>query len=90
MHTDPGLIGKGKRIVIYMYIQLNNLICREALWQYFLPTLFEDSPVTPEPSVGQTRIFRFVRFKLWLSCPSTLDLHFMHKMVCFSLLLLFT
>ncbi len=58
------------------------LINREALWQHFLPTLFEDSPVTPEPTVGQTRIFKTVRFKLWLSCPTILDVYFMNKMVC--------
>ncbi len=56
---------------------------REALWQYFLPTLFEDSPITPEPIVGQTRIFKTVRFKLWLYCPTILDVYFMNKMVCF-------
>jgi hypothetical protein len=54
---------------------------REALWQYFLPTLFEDYPITPEPTVGQTRIFKTVRLKIWLSCPSILDVYFMSKMV---------
>ncbi|CAF1506567.1 unnamed protein product, partial [Rotaria sordida] len=53
---------------------------REALWQYFFPTLFEDCPVTPEPSVGQTRIFKNVRFKLWLYCPTIIDIYFMSKM----------
>ncbi|CAF1031213.1 unnamed protein product [Adineta ricciae] len=52
---------------------------RELLWQYFLPTLYEESAVTPEPSVGQTRIFRSVRFKLSLNCPTVLDLYFMNK-----------
>ncbi|CAF1000290.1 unnamed protein product, partial [Adineta steineri] len=52
---------------------------REALWLYFFPTFFEDYPVTPEPTVGQTRIFKTVRFKLWLDCPTILDLNFMHK-----------
>ena len=54
---------------------------REALWQYFLPTLYEECPVTPEPSIGQTRIFKTVRFKLWLNCPTVLDLYFMNKAV---------
>ena len=54
---------------------------REALWMYFLPTLYEDSPVTPEPSVGQTRIFKTVHFKLWLHCPTIADVYFMKKMV---------
>ncbi|CAF1669939.1 unnamed protein product, partial [Adineta ricciae] len=53
---------------------------REALWQYFLPTLFEESPVTPDALIGQTRIFKTVRFKLWLACQTTLDLYFMNKM----------
>ncbi|CAF3280350.1 unnamed protein product [Rotaria socialis] len=53
---------------------------REALWQYFFPTLLEDCPVTPEPTVGQTRIFKTVRFKLWLACPTVIDLYFMAKM----------
>lgn len=57
------------------------LFHRDALWQYFLPTLFEDSPVTPEPTVGQTRIFKTVQFKLWLLCPTVLDLYFMTKKV---------
>ena len=54
---------------------------REALWMYFLPTLYEDSPVTPEPTVGQTRIFKTVHFKLWLHCPTIADVYFMKKMV---------
>ncbi|CAF4971055.1 unnamed protein product, partial [Rotaria sp. Silwood1] len=53
---------------------------REALWQYFFPTLFEDCPVTPEPIVGQTRIFKTVRFKLWFNCSTIIDLYFMSKM----------
>jgi hypothetical protein len=52
---------------------LNN---RELLWQYFLPTLYEDSPITPEPSIGHTRIFKFVRFKLTLNCLTKLDFDF--------------
>ena len=62
---------------------------REALWQYFLPTLFEESPVTPDASIGQTRIFKTVRFKLWLAWQTTLDLYFMNKMVCLLVLLAF-
>lgn len=77
---DPGLIDRGKSYPNCTH--LNRLLTRDALWQYFLPTLFEDSPVTPEPSVGQTRIFKTVRFKLWLFCPTVLHLYFMAKKVC--------
>jgi hypothetical protein len=78
---DLGLIDKGR--LFRKFFHINNLINREALWQYFLPTLFEDSAVTPEPIVGQTRIFKTVRFKLWLECPTILDVYFMTKMVRF-------
>ena len=54
---------------------------RELLWQYFLPTLHEDSPVTPEPAIGHTRIFKSVRFKLALECSTSLDFYFMNKTV---------
>ncbi|CAF3993537.1 unnamed protein product [Rotaria sp. Silwood2] len=53
---------------------------RELLWQYFLPTIYEESLITSEPSIGQTRIFKSVHFKLLLNCPTTLDLYFMNKM----------
>ncbi|CAF3740732.1 unnamed protein product [Rotaria sordida] len=53
---------------------------RELLWQYFLPTIYEDSPITLEPSIGQTRIFKSVHFRLLFNCPTILDLYFMHKM----------
>ncbi|CAF3397517.1 unnamed protein product [Rotaria sp. Silwood1] len=53
---------------------------RELLWQYFLPTIYEESTITLEPSIGQTRIFKSVHFKLLLNCPTTLDLYFMNKM----------
>ncbi|CAF4261605.1 unnamed protein product [Rotaria magnacalcarata] len=52
---------------------------RELLWQYFLPTLYEESPITNEPTVGQTRIFKSVHFKLLLNCSTKLDLYFMNK-----------
>ncbi|UJR36630.1 hypothetical protein I4U23_029350 [Adineta vaga] len=52
---------------------------RELLWQYFLPTLYEESIITVEPLIGQTRIFKSVRFKLSLDCPTILDLYFMNK-----------
>lgn len=54
---------------------------REALWNYFLPTLYEECPVTAEPTVGQSRIFKNFRFKLWLLCPTVFDLYFMNKKV---------
>ncbi|CAF3490546.1 unnamed protein product [Rotaria socialis] len=52
---------------------------RELLWQYFLPTLYEESPITNEPTAGQTRIFKSVHFKLLLNCSTKLDLYFMNK-----------
>ena len=83
---DHGLIDRGK--FHRNCNQLDLLFTRDALWQYFLPTLFEDSPVTPEPIVGQTRIFKTVRFKLWLFCPTVLHLYFMAKKVCSPIALL--
>ena len=57
------------------------LTSRELLWQYFLPTVYEESAITPEPLVGQTRIFKNVRVKLQLNCSTSLDVYFMSKTV---------
>ena len=78
--THLGPIDKGKLLKI-ISTPCFLFYSREALWNYFLPTLYEECPVTPEPTVGQTRIFRNFRFKLWLNCPTMIDLYFMNKKV---------
>ena len=54
---------------------------RERLWQYFLPTVYEESAITPEPLIGQTRIFKNVRLKLQLNCSTNLDVYFASEKV---------
>ena len=77
-----GLTGKGYLIYFFKIIHLNKfLISRELLWQHFLPILYEESPVKSELSIGQTRIFKSVRFKLLFNCPTIVDLYFMNKTV---------
>jgi hypothetical protein len=89
LHTDLGLIDKGDWINSFKQQFQSIFLSRELLWQYFLPTLYEDSPITQEPSIGQTRIFKSVRFKLSLNCATILDLYFMNKMVGFLIILYF-
>lgn len=81
--TRLGLTGKGLSLEFIRTIRplTWSRISRELLWQYFLPTIYEESAVTTEPSIGQTRIFKAVEFKLLLHCSTTLDVYFMNNTV---------
>ena len=78
-----GRIGKGMSTEFSLSILLFTRFRtpRDLLWQYFLPTIFEESVVTSEPTIGQTRIFKAVNFKLLLNCSTTLDVYFMNNRV---------